>query len=158
MNPWGIKYINTGPDMSKRDLTCLSCLHRHTQSSRLISRCFREVTSPSDILLPGCFLQQVINEQELEQCKCRTGHFPLKNSRSEKGKETEMTYCLSWLQYTDIMKKQYQETFGYVVLRVGFMLQFCISNFWKDPWTMLSKTPDPLLNWLTKLIIYSFIS
>lgn len=122
--------------MGRRGLTCLSYLHRHTQSSRLASRCFREVTTPSDTLLPGCFMQQVITEKLLKKSECKPG-FPQENNRAEREKETETSYSLSWLQSTDIIKKEQLETLGYMVLRVVFMLIFCIPSFEKSHWKIL---------------------
>lgn len=123
MNPLGTEYNNTGPDVSKRDLTCLSCMHRHTQSSSLASRCFRQVTTPFDILLPGCFMH-VITEKLLGKSESKPEHFPLKNNKAERGKETETRYSLSWLQSADIIKKEHQENLGYMGLKVVFMLKF----------------------------------
>lgn len=98
MNPWGIVYNNTDLDVSKRSLTCLSCLHRHIQSNSLASRSFREVTIPFDILLPRCFMQHVITEKLLEKSECQPEYFALKNNRAQREKGTEMRYSLSWLQ------------------------------------------------------------
>lgn len=130
MNPGEIEQNNAGPDVSRRGLTCLSCLHRHTQSISLASGYFREVTTPFDILLPGCFVKHVITENLLEKSACKPEHFSCKKrkTRAERREETETRYSFTWLQSTDI-KNKHQENLGYVGLRVVFMLKFCITSF-----------------------------
>lgn len=73
-------------------------------------------------------MQQVITEKLLKKSECKSG-FPQENNRAEREKETETSYSLSWLQSTDIIKKEQLETLGYMVLRVVFMLIFCIPSF-----------------------------